>query len=392
MFKSLNPVFTIVRREIDWMRTKWVYWFLTVVGPILGFLIVIGIFHNGVVRDLPVSVLDQDQTKTSRQIVRMIDATSIALVNNKIADLESAKDLLYRGKTQAIIVIPVDFEKDLYQNSAPEIMVLINNSNILKGGLLKSGIYKAVSTLSAGIKIQYSMKKGENYEQALTGAMPISLDTHLLFNPFTNYFYFLATALMPVILVVFVLLSSIYSLGYELKSHTSLAALEKAGNSIIVLAVGKLLPYTILFFIQALLFNFLIFNYMGMPMTGSYTILVISEFLLIISYQFMGVFLLSSTGNLRLSVSLGSAYSMMALTFAGLTFPDFGMPLLARVFGHLFPLTYWLKIFTGQTLRADPSSVSMINMLYLFVFIGIGIISLYWLKVKYSNEKYWGKD
>ena len=83
---------------------------------------------------------------------------------------------------------------------------------------------------------------------------------------------------------------------------------------------------------------------------------------------------------------------MMALTFAGITFPDFGMPLLARIFGQLFPLSYWLRIFTGQTLRADPLAISIENMALLFVFIAMGAVSLYWLKEKYRNEKYWGRN
>jgi ABC-2 type transport system permease protein len=391
MFKSLNPFFTIVNREIEWMRTKWIYWFLTIIGPLFGFLVIIGIFNQGVVRDLPVSVVDHDQSKTSRQLIRMIDAAAVSQVKDKVQDLAEARELLYRNKTQAIIVIPEEFEHDLLKNDAPEVMVYINNANIIKGGMLKTGIYTAISTFTSGVKVQYAMKKGENQKQALTSAVPIRLDTHVLFNPYTNYFYFLATALMPVILIVFVLLSSIYTLGYELKNHTSEAALEKAGNSITVLAVGKLFPYTVLFFIQALILNYLEFGYMGMPMTGSYTVLLISELLLIISYQFLGVLLIAVSGNLRLSVSLGSAYSMMALTFAGLTFPDIGMPLLARIFGQLFPLSYWLRIYTGQVLRADPLSNSFINMLYMLVFVIIGYISMYWLKEKYRNEKYWGR-
>ena len=392
MLKNLQPFITIIQREIDWMINKWVYWFLTIVGPLLGFALVIGIFHQCVVRELPVTVIDKDQTKSSRQIIRMIDATSIAHINSNCANFAEAQNLMFDGKTQSIIVIPENLEQSLYKNERPDVIVYINNANILKGGLLKSGIFKAITTFSSGIKIQTAMKKGENYQKAISQARPVILDTHVLFNPYNNYFYFLATALMPVILIVFALLSAIYSLGNELKNATSEAAMRKANNSIIVLTLGKLLPYTILFFIQALIFNYLIFKYMDMPLTGSYGILLISELLLIIAYQFLAVFLVGIFGNLRLSVSIGSAYSMMALTFSGLTFPEFGMPLIARGFGQLFPLSYWIKVFVGQTLRSDPTSVSLTNMLYLLIFILMGVICLHWLKMKYKHEKYWSKN
>jgi ABC-2 type transport system permease protein len=391
MLKNLEPLFTIIHREIDWMRSRWVYWFLTIVGPLLGFALVLGIFSQGVVRNVPVSVVDLDKCTVSRQIIRMIDATSIAKVDIECNSLAEAEELMLKGETNAIIYISEDLEKKLLKSSAPEVLLYINNANILKGGLLKSGLLKAVSTFNAGVKVQIAMKKGANTQQAISEVLPINLDTHVLFNPYTNYFYFLATVLMPVILIIFILLGSIYSFGYELKNATALAALQKANNSIVVLAVGKLLPYTILFFIQALIFNHLIFNVMGLPLTGSYSMLLLSELMLIIAYQALAVFIVGILGNLRLGVSIGSAYSMMALTFSGLTFPEVGMPLVAKIFSQLFPLSYWLKIFLGQTLRHDPLVEALPQLLYLLVFISMGAISLFWLKQKYSNEKYWSK-
>lgn len=392
MLDSSNPLLKIINREIDWMRSHWEYWFLTLVGPLIGFLLILGIFHRGVVRDIDVAVVDKDNTKISRQILRMIDASSIAKLSANCTSLYEAEQLLLEGKTNAIINIKEGLEKNILKASPDaEVVIYMNSSNILKGGLLKSGIIRAVSTFNAGVQVQIAMKKGSNFTQAIEAAVPIGLDAHVLFNPYTNYFYFLATILMPVILIVFTLIGSIYTLGYELRNGTSAAALKKANNSIVVLSVGKLLPYTILFFIQALIFNYIIFILMGVPITGNYAIIVISELLLIISYQALAIFLIGIFGNLRLSVSLGSAYSMMALTFAGLTFPEFGMPPIAQLFGRLFPLSYWLKIFLGQTLRHDPLTISMPQILYLFVFIIIGVVCMYWLKQKYTNEKFWKK-
>ena len=50
---------------------------------------------------------------------------------------------------------------------------------------------------------------------------------------------------------------------------------------------------------------------------------------MILSYQFMAIFIVTLTRNLRLAISIASAYTMLALTYAGLTFPLFGMPVIA---------------------------------------------------------------
>ncbi len=390
LINKSNPLLVIFKREIDWMIRHIEYWFLTLLGPLLGFVLILGIFHQGVVRDLHVSLVDNDNTKMSRQLSNMVDATSIADLET-VASLHDANELMLEGKTNAIIYIEKGFEKNLLKAANSDVVVYLNSSNILKGGLLKAGILKTLATFNAGVKVQVAMKKGLNYTQAVEAFVPIQVNKHVLFNPYTNYFYFLATILMPVILILFTLIGSIYSLGNELKNGTAGAALKKANNSIIVLTVGKLLPYTILFFLQALIFNYFIFAVMDVPVTGSYGLIVISELLLIISYQALAIFLIGIFGNMRLSASLGSAYSMMALTFAGLTFPDFGMPVIAQLFGRIFPLTYWLKVFLGQTLRYEALAVSVPQLLYLFVFITVGAISMFWLKQKYINEKYWNK-
>ncbi len=372
------------------MITHTEYWFLTIFGPILGFLLILGIFHKGVVSDLNVSVVDNDHTKMSRKALSMIDATSIADLQT-VKSLYDAEDLMLRGKTNAIIYVKHGFEKNLLKGSNSEIVVYLNASNILKDGLLKSGILKTLTTFNAGVKVQIAMKRGKNYAQAVDANVPIMIDKHVLFNPYTNYFYFLATILMPVILLVFTLLASVSSLGSELRNATAGAALRKANNSIIVLTVGKLLPYTILFFLQASVFNYIIFVVMDVPLTGSYFVILISELLLIMSYQALAILLIGIFGNMRLSASLASAYSMMALTFAGLTFPEFGMPVISQLFGRIFPLTFWLKAFLGQTLRNESVGNAMVSISYFFVFILVGAISMFWVKRKYSNDKYWRK-
>ncbi len=390
MSNKSNPFLVIFRREIDWMIKHKEYWFLTVIGPLLGFVLVFGIFHKGVVRELNVSLVDNDKTKMSRQLSNMIDATSIADLSN-VSSLNDAHELMLRGKTNAIILINKGFEQNILKASNSNVVVYLNASNILKGGLLKSGILKSIATFNAGVKVQIAMKRGYNYTQAVEAFVPVEIKSHVLFNPYTNYFYFLATILMPVILIVFTLLGSIYSLGNELRNGTAGAALRKADNSIIVMTVAKLLPYTILFFIQTLIFNYIIFVVMELPVTGSYALILISQFLMIVSYQALAILLVGIFGNMRLSASLGSAYSMMALTFAGLTFPEFGMPVSAQLFGRIFPLTYWLKVFLGQTLRNESIASSLIYASYLIVFLLVGAISMYWLKHKYTNEKYWKK-
>jgi ABC-2 type transport system permease protein len=112
---------------------------------------------------------------------------------------------------------------------------------------------------------------------------------------------------------------------------------------------------------------------------------------MIVTYQLLAVLLISVTANLRLGLSLASAYAMMALTFSGLTFPQFAMPVIAKVFSYLFPFTQWVKIFISQAIRGEAVVHVLIPMAIFVLFILLSVSFLPRLKKVLRTEKYWGK-
>jgi ABC-2 type transport system permease protein len=168
--------------------------------------------------------------------------------------------------------------------------------------------------------------------------------------------------------------------------------LTDAGNNIFVALSGKMLPYTFLFFMNMLIMDLFLIKTLGTPLRGSLTLILVSEILLIISYQLLAILFLKLTANLRLSLSLGSAYTMMALTFSGLTFPLMAMPLIARLFSYIFPYTYWLHIFMSQTLRGEPAAETIYSFLAFIPFILAGFLAFPGTKRKLSNPQYWYRE
>jgi ABC-2 type transport system permease protein len=386
-----HPVLRVMNREMKRIAGKWSLIMVTIIGPLLAFLLIMSIFSANVPRNLPVAVVDIDHTSLSRTISRMTDATSIAAIDKSFMNLTEAQDAMERGKVDAILYIPEYTERDILKGGSSKIVLYINNSNVVKGGLLGSGIRKALSTVSAGIKLKKQLQQGRNQNQAMARIIPVQINPVLLFNPYISYSYFLTLGLMPVILIVFTLLGSIHAIGTELLKGTGPHWLEMAEGNIGVALLGKLIPYTLIFSIIAMMMNLILFHNLGLPLNGKLHIIFLSEFILILSYQFLAIFLLGLTRNLRLSLSLGSAYCMLALTFSGLTFPAFGMPALGQALAKIFPFTYWLQIFMGQTLRGEPEANAIIPMFTMFAFIALGMLFIPRLKYLLLTPKHWGK-
>jgi len=347
---------------------------------------------QGVPRNLPVAIVDNDFSALSRTVNRMVDATAIVATNRDFTSLSDAQRALEKGDVDAIVYIPEGLDKEIRKGNQADIALYINNLNVLKSGLLNSGIQKALLTLSTGIKLKSHIAKGNTYKQAYDKSIPVSLNAKVLFNPYLNYAYFLASALMPMLLIVFTLLGTVYSIGRELRLGTGQSLIRVANNSFVTALAAKLLPYTAIYFTMAMLINYLLFAILGLPLHGKFAVVLLSEIMLIISYQFLAVFLLALFKNMRLVLSIASAYTMMALTFSGLTFPLYGMPPGAQVFSQIFPFTHWLQAFIGQTMRNEAIQYSFASMLYFSVFAIIGMLCVPRLKHIMLTPAFWGKQ
>lgn len=388
---SRSPFHKVFSREWRRITRRWALLFATFIGPVFSFLLIVLIFSHNVPRELPVAVVDMDFTQLSRQIARITDATSIASVDRSYISLDEARKALEEGKADAVLYIPEGTEKDIYKGESAHLALYLNNANVVKSGLLNSGIRKALATFSAGIKLQLQLKTGKVKEQAMARIMPVQLNSNLLFNPFTSYSYYLTLGLLPLMLVVFTLLGSIYTIGDELYRGTGPKWLRLAGKNFAIALAGKLLPYTAIYFGIALIMNIILFKYLGLPLRGDVTSIVTGELLLIVSYQFIAIFLVSLTTNMRLAMSLASAYCMLALTFSGLTFPASGMPAFGQAFSYIFPYSYWVEILIGQSLRGEPASNGVLSMFAMLLFIVLGLLFIPRLKYMMLNKKRWGK-
>ena len=392
MPKILNhPILLVFKREISKIVKNKLMIFLLVLGPLSGYFLVINIFSKNTPRDLPVTVVDHDQSFLSRKLIRFVDATPIAKVKSICINLEEARLELNKGNIEAILYIPGETEKLIQKGEDAQIELYLNNANVLKAGLLNSGIKKAIATLSSGIKLKRLQMKGMNFKQAFNTIQPVNIHSIMLFNPYLSYSYFLTLALVPIILIIFILLGTIYTIGNELYKGSGIEWLGIADNNMFYALTGKLLPYFSIYLILTLIMNVLLINIIGVPFKGSIFILLLSEIMLIVSYQFMAIFFLGITSNLRLSLSLGSAYCMLAITYSGLTFPEFSMPAFGKSLAFLFPFNHWFKVFIGQTLRGEPGYIGFHHLIILLVFILLGLLLIPKLKHILLNKKYWGK-
>lgn len=389
--RFLRNTWAVLQRELVRMTHQPMYLTLMLVLPLLSFAFFALLFNQGVARNIPIAILDEDHTTLSRKVAQMIDDTPTAMVAYDIQDIDEGERLMREGRVMAIVQIPAFFEKCILSNTQTHIENYVSGTNITVNGLLSKDIQTAVTTFSAGIQLQLLTKQGLTERQAMAQLMPVRFDRHVLFNPYINYGYYLSPSFLPMMLLIFVVLTTVFSIGTELKNATAREWLRTADDSVGAALLGKTLPVTVGMFLLSLVMFVIIFKVVGTPLNGSLAIILTGTLLFIMSYQAISVLIVSLLANLRLSLSIGGGYSVLAFTFSGLTFPIMAMWEPMQWLSRLFPFTYYTDLFVDQMLRGAPVVCSLPDLGWMSLFVVLPLLCLPRLKRVCTEQKFWGR-
>lgn len=388
----INNILSSFKRELHEIIHDRLYRAIMLVIPFVMILFFTLMFYRGEIVDLPIAVVDKSHSPMSRKLLTMIDATQGVKIAYETQSIEEAKELMLHGKALAIIYIDKDFEPNIFGGIPTKVKGYTLGTNISADGVIESNIQQAVMTLSSGITLNKLQAMGVGHNEAVVEIIPINILSHIVANPYLNYGYYLAPLFMFMGIVILTVVSTIYAFGRELRYSTALEWLNASQNSMPAAVIGKMLPVTIIMTIMIQLILFILMFIMGMECSGSYLYITLSSILFIIAYQSVAITIILLTSNLRLGLSLGGGYAVMAFTFSGITFPVTAMFDAIQPLSKLFPLSYFSEIFIDQMMLGAPISYDTPKTLILMLF--ILLIAFIWRRLNrvVHNEKYWRKD
>ena len=157
-------------------------------------------YKNNVVRDIPVTVVDLDNSASSRQMIRMLDATKEISVAREVGSLHEARQIFWDGNSKGVILIPNGFEKELLRGSQTSVSVYCDASYFLIYKETLSGTIQATGTLSAGVEIKHLMAMGVGEELAIQQRDPMSSRFYNLYNPAGSYGSYVMPGIILIIL------------------------------------------------------------------------------------------------------------------------------------------------------------------------------------------------
>ncbi len=324
---------------------------LIFVGPVTSLLFFVALFGDGIPRDLPVAIVDADCSDLSRKLIHMIDASSGVQVTHIGSSSDLCVELLKKGEIDAYIVVPDNFESDIRSNGKPVVTGFLNSQFLLPASLLSRDLQTVIRTFSAGIEYRIRRMSGEPDAWSRQTLSPIRVDRKALNNPGLNYAMYLVPALFPAMMQIFILVVSVHAFASELRDGTVPQWLAAAGGRPIHAIIAKFIIYWILFGGVMTVCHELLFFATGLPFQGYLPAFLAGGMLFVAAYLSAGLALAAWTANMRLATSFAAFYSGPAFAFCGVTFPVMAMDAPARIWSLLLPLTHYIELFNGLTIR-----------------------------------------
>lgn len=357
----IQQIKDVACREWKRMLTRPVYFLSSIFAMLFCYLFFLTLMSEGLPRQLPIGIVDGDNSSMSRTLERNVNASPQVEIVGKYASFTEARKDMQKGRIYAIIDIAPGFQSDLLANRQPSLSFYVNDVYLVAGSLSYKDL-TYISELMTGFILQQSLQaKGVTGEENLMPILqPIAMDTHQIGNPYTNYSVYLSNVLLPGVLQMLIIMFTIYAIGVEMKQGTTREWLSRGNGSILSALTGKVVPHTVLFMLLGLLGLFLLYGVMGFPMNGSIAWMALAMFLFVMAHQAIGIFIIGLLGRLRDSISIGMFYSLLSVSFAGFTFPIEAMPRGVQIFSWLFPIRYYFKIYVNEALNGADIRYSLI--------------------------------
>ncbi len=157
-------------------------------------------YQSQVATELPVIVVDQDRSASSRDLVRRVSATEQIRVDGVISGPREAEARVRDMRAAGILQIPPDFERDILRRQPVQVGAYGNAAFPVLYSQVVTGMVNAVQDFSAEIVRERQLADGRPPLLAGTLAEPLAVDLRELYNPDGGYANYIVPAVLVLIL------------------------------------------------------------------------------------------------------------------------------------------------------------------------------------------------
>ncbi len=345
------------------------------VAPVIQ-IVLFGFAVNTDVTNVPTVLVDQDKSAASRDLVsRFVHSGYFELVGVE-EQADAVSPWLLTGRAQLALVIDTDYGRALAAGQTPRVQVIVDGSDSSATTVAlgyASSIISGRAAEAMAERLDGQLARGGGLPSGVGGS--IELVPRVWYNPDLLSRWFYVPAVLAMVLMMMTMMLSAMGVVREKEIGTMEQLIVTPIRSWQLL-VGKLFPFAVIGFIQALLISAVTVWGFNVRLAGSFTLLLGLTMLFVLSTLGLGL-LVSTLVQNQQQAMMGATFVLMIpmIYLSGLLFPIENMPQGIQYVTYAIPVRYYAEILRGVFLRGSGIDVLWPQALALLV-MGVSILTV----------------
>lgn len=345
-------------------------WLTGIVVPVFWCLAVVAVFATGLMRNIPVGLVDYDNSAESRDLIRSLDAVaSVDFVNYENPQAATAD--LATGNIYALFVIGHNWsEKTSGSRSDSALELFLNKSYYAIATTVETDLKLALSQIQIGQMLEAASVVGGGFAGNKERLAVLDADILIAGNPALNFKAYLLTTILPGVLALGAILTCVGSLTREWRLKTVHQVVETYSH-LTGFLLGRMSFWLVLYSLMGLAYLAWFTGWEGWGVQGNLAAWALGIVLFFASMPALAMLYTSLSPSWIIAMSAAIGTTAPIFPFTGFSFPLDSMDAAAQLLAQFLPLTWYLRLHSSQWVLGSELShtIYLLSMLSLFVII-----------------------
>lgn len=336
---------------------------LTLLYPVV-MLLMLGYAITNDVRNIPLAVLDRDQSSQSRTLLAAYRNADYFRLDYFIQSEDEMRRLIETNQARAAIIIPPGYGKELVAGRVAQVGFIIDGSDPNVAGTALSAAMLIGQSQGTKVMLERTQRSGR---ASAVAQLPVDVRTTVWYNPGMITAYYMIPALIGMILQFLTTFLTATSIVRE-RERGTIEQLIVTPIRAWELIAGKLAPYVLIAFfdtVEILVAGVLLFQ---VPINGSLLLLLLLSGLFLVTTLGIGL-LISTVANTQQEAMLVTMFTLLPSIFlSGFLFPLAAMPGILQAISYAIPLRYFVIVTRGIVLKGVGADILLPEIIALTAF------------------------
>ncbi|WP_372775135.1 ABC transporter permease [Mangrovibacterium sp.] len=302
-------------------------------------LMLFGTVITNEIKDARIAIYDQSKDETTQEITAKLLSSGYFLLDQNLETTNDIEAILKKGQVKEVVVFGRDFSGKLKREGKADVQIITDASDPNLGKMLAS--------YTSGIINDYILKQMGD----LHLPMQIEPEVRMVYNEGLRSVYMFVPGIMAMILMLISAMMTSISITREKELGTMEILLVSPLRPVQII-LGKVTPYLLLSFINAIIILGIGHFIFGVPIKGSWVLLLGESILFILMALCLGI-MISSLAKTQMVAMFISVIALMLPTIllSGFIFSIENMPLPLQVVSHIIPPRWFIVILRNIMLK-----------------------------------------